>query len=149
MARTVETEEERERRIVLVGEYVISTGASTRKAAEYFSDNFFAISNCTVSDYCNRYCKMNPESLEIMRKRIDDNTPDDISCADVKKRVLVSVELFKEGINMEEIANTIGCSFWTTYRDLTKRFKTLNPVEFESIIVPKLRQDSLDNIKRK
>ena len=34
MARTVETEEERERRIVLVGEYVISTGASTRKAAE-------------------------------------------------------------------------------------------------------------------
>ena len=50
---------------------------------------------------------------------------------------------------MEEIANTIGCSFWTTYRDLTKRFKTLNPVEFESIIVPRLKQDSLDNIKRK
>ena len=149
MARKVETDEERERRIILVGEYVINTGASTRKAAEYFSDNFFAISNYTISDYCKRYCKMNPKSLEIMRKRIDDNTPNDISCEDVRKRVLISAELFKEGINMEEIANTIGCSFWTTYRDLTKRFKILDPVEFETIIIPKLRQDSLDNIKRK
>ena len=92
---------------------------------------------------------MNPKSLEIMRKRIDDNTPNDISCEDVRKRVLISAELFKEGINMEEIANTIGCSFWTTYRDLTKRFKLLDPVEFETIIIPKLKQDSLDNIKRK
>ena len=149
MAKIVETDDERERRIILVGEYVISTGASTRKTAEYFSNNFFKISNCTVSDYCNRYCKMNPKSLKIMRKRIDDNTPNDISCEDVRKRVLISAELFKEGINMEEIANTIGCSFWTTYRDLTKRFKLLDPVEFETIIVPKLRQDSLDNIKRK
>ena len=149
MARKVETDEERERRIILVGEYVINTGASTRKAAEYFSDNFFAISNYTISDYCKRYCKMNPKSLEIMHKRIDDNTPNDISCEDVRKRVLISAELFKEGINMEEIANTIGCSFWTTYRDLTKRFKILDPVEFETIIIPKLKQDSLDNIKRK
>ena len=149
MARKVETDEERERRIILVGEYVINTGASTRKAAEYFSDNFFAISNYTISDYCKRYCKMNPKSLEIMRKRIDDNTPNDISCEDVRKRVLISAELFKEGINMEEIANTIGCSFWTTYRDLTKRFKILDPVEFETIIILKLKQDSLDNIKRK
>ena len=149
MARKVETDEERERRIILVGEYVINTGASTRKAAEYFSDNFFAISNYTISDYCKRYCKMNPKSLEIMRKRIDDNTPNDISCEDVRKRVLSSAALFKEGINMEEIANTIGCSFWTTYRDLTKRFKILDPVEFETIIIPKLKQDSLDNIKRK
>ncbi len=149
MARKVETDEERERRIILVGEYVINTGASTRKAAEYFSDNFFAISNYTISDYCKRYCKMNPKSLEIMSKRIDDNTPNDISCEDVRKRVLISAELFKEGINMEEIANTIGCSFWTTYRDLTKRFKILDPVEFETIIIPKLKQDSLDNIKRK
>ena len=60
MARTVDNEDERLRRIIMVGKYVAETGSSTRKTAKYFTENYFPISNYTVSDYCNRYKKLEP-----------------------------------------------------------------------------------------
>ena len=45
------TEEEKNERIELIGEYFLETGASTREIAKHFSENQFKISNKTVSLY--------------------------------------------------------------------------------------------------
>ena len=60
MARTLNDEEERNRRIELVGSYIIKTGSSIRDTVEYFNENFFKISIPTVVDYRNLYLKRHP-----------------------------------------------------------------------------------------
>ena len=44
MARTLNDEEERNRRIELVGSYIIETGSSIRDTVEIFNENFFNLS---------------------------------------------------------------------------------------------------------
>ena len=66
MAQTVFSDEERDRRIDLVGEYRVHTGESTRNIAKYFSFTQFKISNATVSDYLERYKKRHPENKAII-----------------------------------------------------------------------------------
>ena len=63
MASKVETAEERDKRIIMVGEYIEKTGASARKTAEVFSRTCFKISNVTVSDYLQRFIKTEIYSL--------------------------------------------------------------------------------------
>jgi len=143
MARTVENEEERERRIILVGEYVKETGASTRKTAEYFSKTYFKISNCTVSDYCARYCKMRPDELELLRGKIESNMDLGVSDPKVRQRVELNVSLFEQGLTIQEIAEKTNTSFWTVYRDVSYRYQIIDPVGFEEI-KHKLSENSHD-----
>ena len=75
MARTVDNEDERLRRIIMVGKYVAETGSSTRKTAKYFTENYFPISNYTVSDYCNRYKKLEPALKDKIESSMKENKP--------------------------------------------------------------------------
>ena len=52
------TEEERNNRIKMVGEYYINTpNASVRTTSQYFKENYFDISIATVSNYIELYKK--------------------------------------------------------------------------------------------
>ena len=118
MARTVQSEEERERRIVLVGEYVKETGASTRDTARYFTETYFPISNCTVSDYCARYCKMRPEEVDELRGKINNNTMKSIEDPEVRNRVEYHAALLANGMTIQQISEATQTNFWTVYREI-------------------------------
>ncbi len=149
MAQNIKDEEERNRRVLMVGEYVILTGTSTRKTAQYFSKNYFKISNSTVSDYCARYIKLRPAELDILRDKINSNMPKTIDNPEIKKRVLENTKLFLNGQTVDEIAESTNQDFWTVYRDLTKRLKLISPDLFEevsSVLVDDTRKN-LRNVK--
>ena len=126
MASKVSTEEEREERIIAVGEYIKETGASTREVAAVFSRTCFKISNVTVSDYLHRYMKMKPGEVDALKDKIDSHIAKDVNDIEVQKRVLENTKLFLSGMTIQEIADNNGESFWTVYRDLTRRLKAID-----------------------
>lgn len=132
MARTLD-DEERERRIIIVGDYVRETGASTRRAAEFFKRTCFDISNATVSDYCHRYMKMHRDELNVLRGRIDANTVKDVNDEAVRTRVLRNANLLLSGMTVQNISEQTGVSFWTVYRDLTTRLKLVDEELYEKV----------------
>ena len=148
MAQTLKSDEERKERVLLVGTLVKETGLSTRKLAAYITDNFFPISNCTVSDYMKRYCKLKPDEIDIIKEKIRDNTAATISKPEVKQRVERNVSLFEQGFTVEEIANSSDESFWTVYRDITSRIRALDPDRYESSIKPRLDENRIANLKK-
>ena len=132
MAANLSNDDERERRILLVGNYFLENPtASTRSAAKYFSENFFKISNYTIHDYLQRYKKMivsqNKEIFNSINKIMEDNKPDNINNEEVRKRVLLNSKLFLyNNMTIEEISNATGVSFWTIYRDLNQRLAVID-----------------------
>lgn len=125
MARTVDNEDERLRRIIMVGKYVAETGSSTRKTAKYFTENYFPISNYTVLDYCNRYKKLEPALKDKIVSSMKENKPISVEDESVKQRIKQVVKLLKEGFTLEEIANSLHTSYWTIYRDISSRIDKL------------------------
>lgn len=119
-------DEIREKRIKEVAEYVIETGASTRKAAEYFTKNHYPISNATVSEYCHLYKKRNPQKKENISKVIKNNTPKTIRNKSVEFRVYNHTKLLLSGLTIKEIADYSHSSYWTIYNDLTMRLNKLD-----------------------
>lgn len=118
--------DEREKRIKEVAEYVIKTGASTRKTAEYFTEHHFPISNATVSEYCHLYKKRNPQEKENITKVIKNNTPQTIRNKKVEFRVYNHTKLLLSGLTIKEIAEYSHSSYWTIYNDLTMRLNKLD-----------------------
>ncbi len=128
------TDKEREERINLVGEYFINNpGVSTRKIAEYFSNNFFKISNATVLDYINRYKKNNNLTDEIDNK-LNENKPKTINDADVKKRILTCAKFYINGKTLEEISTITNTNYWIVYRDLMVRLKKIDEYLYNQVI---------------
>ena len=125
MARTLNDEEERNRRIELVGSYIIETGSSIRDTVEFFNENFFKISIPTVVDYRNLYLKRHPQFKVEMQKIINQNSPETIESEEVKNRVLKIAKLINSGFTISEIQNKFNASYWTIYRDI-ERLKKLD-----------------------
>lgn len=146
MARTLKDDEERKRRILLIGEYVKNTGSSTRETAKHFTRTFFPISNATVSAYCYRYMEMRPEEVDALRERITENTVKSVQDKDVAERVEKNADLFLEGLTVNEIAERTKVSFWTVYKDLTIRLKVLNPAKHIDV-QEKLLENSIRNLR--
>ena len=74
MAEKVQTDEERNRRVEIVGKTFLETGLSTRKLAKYISSDpqfNFKISNATVCDYIKRYLIYHPNDMEQINSLID------------------------------------------------------------------------------
>ena len=140
------SEEDREKKIILVGEHFKNTGDSTREIAKYFSENFFQISNCTVSDYCHRYMQMNPEEVDLLRNKINKNTVKDVNDEAVRNRVLAVAELFLSGLTVNEITERTSLDFWVIYRDLTRRLKLIDP-ELSSKVYEQLQSNSRSNLR--
>lgn len=125
MAANIKDESERLRRINLVGEYFVNTGASTREIAKYFSSYYFEISNKTVSLYIKEYMKMNPEKEEEIKKKIDINTEKTIDDSYVVERVLKVARLILDGKTIEEASKELDISYKTAERDISVRLKEL------------------------
>ena len=147
MARTLNDEEERNRRIELVGSYIIETGSSIRDTVEFFNENFFKISIPTVVDYRNLYLKRHPQFNVEMQKIINQNKPETIESEEVKNRVLKIAELINSGFTISEIQNKFNASYWTIYRDI-ERLKKLDEAlynEAKKIINERVKE----NIRKK
>lgn len=147
MARTLNDEEERNRRIELVGSYIIKTGSSIRDTVEYFNENFFKISIPTVVDYRNLYLKRHPQFKVEMQKIINQNSPETIESEEVKNRVLKIAKLINSGFTISEIQNKFNASYWTIYRDI-ERLKKLDEAlynEVKKIINERVKE----NIRKK
>ena len=136
------TEEERQILVIAIADYIIENKTSTRNTAEYFK-----ISNYTVSDYMNNRLK----SLDGLKYRqvqeiLKSNKPKTIKDESVENRVLKVLELLKSGFTVKEIANSLGETEFTIYRDVSKRLKSLSP---EDYIVSKkiLEENSMMNLK--
>lgn len=147
MARTLNDEEERNRRIELVRSYIIKTGSSIRDTVEYFNENFFKISIPTVVDYRNLYLKRHPQFKVEMQKIINQNSPETIESEEVKNRVLKIAKLITSGYTISEIQNKFNASYWTIYRDI-ERLKKLDEAlynEVKKIINERVKE----NIRKK
>lgn len=135
MAANLKDEEERNRRIILVGEFIINNPSmSTRKIAKYFSDNYFKISNATVHDYLVRYRKMVLENKDKIDKIMYENKGKGISDAGTVSRVKeVTKKFIEEDKTMEQIAEELNINFWTVYRDLKVRLQLLDKETYEMV----------------
>lgn len=154
MAANVSSEDERERRVILVGNYFLENpNASTRSAAKYFSDNFFKISNYTIHDYLQRYKRMietkDEESVKKITEMMDDNKPDTVADEKIKERVLYNTKLFLDNnMTVDDIANSTGVSFWTVYRDLKQRLAFIDEKLYMQVN-DIMHERSFENINRK
>lgn len=146
MAGTLKSDEERQKRIIMVGEYVKETGQSTRKTAEHFTKTYFNISNATVSNYCVRYMKLRPDEVDELRGKINENTPKKIDDSIIAKRVLENAKLFLSGLTVSQIAEFNHQDFWSVYRDLTKRLKLLDREIYEEVALA-LAENSSRNLR--
>ena len=148
MAANIKDEEERNRRIIMVGEFIIEhPSMSTRKIADYFSKNYFRISNATVHDYLERYKKMIVENREQIEKIMNDNKAKSIADNDVVERVkLVTKKYLEENKTIEQISMELGINFWTIYRDLNVRLPLLNQ-ELSKLVEEKMNNSKIENLK--
>lgn len=118
-----------EERIEQVGKYFLETGKSTREIAKYFSLNFFPISNKTVSLYIKAYKKNKPQFAEEIDKKIDANTEKDFESDDIKKQILIELDLLFRGYTTSQIAQIFDKGQSSVQRDLTTRLKKLCDID--------------------
>ena len=147
MAQTLRDDQERERRIILIVEHILKTGDSTRKTAQYFSENFFPISYVTVHDYCKRYIKKFPNRAGELLDVIENNTEKTISDDEVIKRIINVHKLFLVGKTVKEIADLTEIDYWTVYRDLTVRLRKLSEELYKNDIEPRLEENSMSTLR--
>lgn len=146
------SKEEREERMILVGEYFLShPDCSTRDIADYFSniENGFKISNVTVLDYIRKYKEMlNSVQLSEIDEHIDSNKPKGVSCAYVRYRVLLFAQRVLEGLGIDEIACDYNVSYWTVYRDLSERLAKIDQ-ELYFKVCDEFDKRRLNNLQKK
>lgn len=151
------TEEEIEKLVNKIADYIIETKDSTRKTAEKFG-----VSNYTVSNYMNeRLSEDDPRYEEI--HQILDNHHQTIDKDITKNRILKELGLLLKGKNCNEIATILSISPSQVSHDLTDRLAKLielskeNPDELKefasmskeilSEIRIKLRKNSIQNLE--
>lgn len=122
MAKNLKDDEERNRRVLEVAEYVKATKASTRQTAKYFTENKFQISNATVNDYLrNRLPKLNKELAREINEILMANTPKTVETVEVRKRIYSAVSLLFQDYTIAEIAKELNSTVDIIYDDLTTR----------------------------
>lgn len=147
MAKTLKDEQERLRRINLVGEYFLSNPeASTRNAAKYFLENKILMSNCTISNYLRIYKELHMDRADQIDNKINSNKPMTHENSEVQKRVLFVAEMYlKFNLTEEEIANCIHESVWIVRRDLSNRLEKIDENLYRAY-KEKAKCNSLNNI---
>jgi len=133
-----------EERFVLVNEmadYIIENKSSTRKTAEHFN-----VSNATVSDYMNNRLRIiSSDKYKQVKEILKNNKPKTVDDKQVKTRVLKAYELLKNGLTINEIADLLGETEFTIYRDISTRLKKILPEEYEDAKII-LEEHSLSNL---
>ena len=140
------TDEEREERINLVGEYYTANpDASFRTTAKHFSDMGMFMSYVTVQDYIQRYKKSHPEKADLVQKVVDSRKPLTLENEETKERIIKEANLVIEGYTIQNISDLLEVDYWTVVRDLEKRLPSLNKDLYEQVKTV-LTQNSLDNL---
>lgn len=148
MPANIKSDKERERRVEIIGEYFLETGASTREIANYISsspDYDFEISNKTVHDYIKRYIEMHPEKEDEIKDIINKNTEKSIEDPKVVERVLNVARLVLNGYTIEESAKILDITYKTAERDINPRLKQLG----ENAPDLKMYYDAVSNVLNK
>lgn len=150
MAANIKNEDERDRRIIMIGEFIIQhPEMSTRKVAEYFSKNYFSISNATVYDYFERYKRMRPDDKQIIEQIMSNNRAKGITDANVVNRVkIVTQKLLDEDKTVNQIAEELNIGFWTVYYDLTERLPLLSS-ELYKLVEEKMSGRVMSNLNKR
>lgn len=149
MAANIKNEDERDRRIIMISEFIIQhPEMSTRKVAEYFSKNYFSISNATVYDYFERYKRMRPDDKQIIEQIMSNNRAKGITDANVVNRVkIVTQKLLYEDKTVNQIAEELNIGFWTVYYDLTERLPLLSN-ELYKLVEEKMNGRVMSNLNK-
>lgn len=149
MAANIQSEDERERRIIFVGEYFINNpGVSIRKACEDISNNYFKISIATIHDYLQRYKKMFEQNRLLIEEHINNNKEKTILDEDVKIRVLNNTKLYLSGLSVLDISLKTDNDYWTIYRDLTVRLSKIDQNLYNKVS-ELMNENRLENLKKK
>ena len=149
MAANIKDEEERNRRIMMIGDFIIQhPDMSTRKTAEYFTKNCFSISNATVHDYLERYKQMVLGSNDDITQIMYNHKAKGINDEKVVNRVkLVTKKILDEDKTVEQIATELNIGFWTVYYDLTERLPHLNN-ELYKLVEEKMNDRVKSNLNK-
>ena len=149
MAANIKDEEERNRRVMMIGEFIIQhPDMSTRKTAEYFTKNFFHISNATVYDYLERYKQMVLKNGDEIRQIMSNHKAKGINDENVINRVkIVTQKLLDEDKTVEQIATDLNIGFWTVYYDLTERLPLLSN-ELYKLVEEKMNGRVMSNLDK-
>ena len=149
MAANIKDEEERNRRVMMIGEFIIQhPDMSTRKTAEYFTKNFFHISNATVYDYLERYKQMVLKNGDEIRQIMYNHKAKGINDENVINIVkIVTQKLLDEDKTVEQIATDLNIGFWTVYYDLTERLPLLSN-ELYKLVEEKMNGRVMSNLDK-
>ena len=123
------TEEERLERIELIGNYFLKTGSSTRDIAKYFTENYFEISNKTVSLYIKEFMKNHSKSKEEINILIENNMNKSIEDPDTRERVLKVARLVLDGHSKKEVSEILNISEKVVERDISSRLLMLSEID--------------------
>lgn len=129
------SDDERNRRIYLVGTFFLEEKSSIRKTAAFFTENFFSISSATVHDYLNRFINKYPNTKEQVLSIIESNKEDSIEKPEVRERVLKNLKLALSGYTVEEISARTNTSYWTVYRDLRERLPKIDEEYYKQVVL--------------
>ena len=129
------SDDERNRRIYLVGTFFLEEKSSIRKTAAFFTENFFSISSATVHDYLNRFINKYPNTKEQVLEIIKSNKEESVESSKVRERVLRNLKLFLSGYTVEEINVSTNTSYWTVYRDLKERLSKISEEYYNQVLV--------------
>lgn len=146
MAKIIQDEEERNRRINMVGDLCLNTGYSYRELADYLTKHYFKISFVTVKNYLEKYIKMHPDKKEEINSIILENTITNFKNDEkIKNRIYKEAELIEAGYTIEKIASALLISQSVVSRDMSVRFSVMEPERYENI-VKILSENSLNNL---
>ena len=130
--------EERKEFILTVSKYFILTGKSTRQLAEVFKVSNFTIHSILTKQLEQLYLETrNQEHLELYKEVQEtlqrNKNNKSVEDTEVRKRVLEASKLLLSGKKVSEIAEILGFSFYTVYRDLTVRLPKINGIDSEIV----------------
>ena len=141
-------EEQLKETVIWIADYVIATGASTRKTAAYLKEQGFSISHVTVHFYLTKRLPEFDFGRYVRVKEIlGKNTPKTVRDVEVKKRVYQATSLLLQGLTIPQIVeemNTVSgeekVSIDIIYDDLTKR---LPKIETDPQILADVKKELL------
>lgn len=142
--------------INMIADYVIETGASTRKTAEYFKKQGFPISNFTVHSYLTkRLPEIDFERYILVKEVLHKNTPKTAEKVEVKKRIYQATSLLLQGFTVPQIVEKMNSnnpnetvSIDMIYDDLTRRLpKIEKDPQILDDVKKRLSENSLKNLK--
>lgn len=139
-------EEELEKKILMVVDYIIETKCSTRKAAKYATENGFPISNVSVHNIIHKKLPaIDMEKYQKVVEILNANTPKSIEDAKIKIRIYSAAAYALQDFTIPEITKMLASTPDIIYDDLTSRLPRLD-ISLAKEVKIKLQEHKLENL---